>query len=173
MSKHLDENSIVNELKGGSVFFQRKENLPLPEPRPSGAVPTGKPQRQAAGSPQESPLKEKISPLPESSSKVPSSISGPDRTHVAKNASMHARRVENVIEEIRKTVKVIGKSEVYVRLTPEEKSQLADIVYTYKRQGVKTSENEVSRIALNFLLADYQADGAASILAQVIEALLA
>lgn len=173
MSKHLDENSIVNELKGGSVFFQHKEDSPLAEPPPSAAIPNKEPLLPAASSPQESPPKEKISPLPESSSKVPSSISAPDSTHVAENASMHASKEENVIEEIRKTVKVIGKSELYVRLTPEEKSLLADIVYTYKRQGVKTSENEVSRIALNFLTADYQANGAASILAQVIEALLA
>jgi hypothetical protein len=48
---------------------------------------------------------------------------------------------------------------------------LADIVYTYKRQGVKTSENEINRIAINFLIEDYAKNGKESVLAKVIEAL--
>jgi len=61
----------------------------------------------------------------------------------------------------------------FVRLSPQEKAQLADIVYTYKRRGHKTSENEINRIALNFLLADYHAHGAQSMLARVLDALRA
>ena len=60
-----------------------------------------------------------------------------------------------------------------MRLTQEEKSQVNDIEYTYQRQGIKTSGNEIGRIALNFLLADYKANGEQSILAKVIEALKA
>ncbi len=70
-------------------------------------------------------------------------------------------------------MKNTGREVTFVRLTPEEKSQLADIVYTYKRQGVKTSENEISRIAMSYLLEDYKAHGQESILAKVIAALLA
>jgi len=58
-------------------------------------------------------------------------------------------------------------------MTQEEKGQLADIVYTYKRQGKKTSENEINRIAINFILEDYHANGDNSVLAKVIDALLA
>ena len=54
-----------------------------------------------------------------------------------------------LIETIRKAVKVTGKEVSFSRLTPTEKSQLADIVYTYKRQGKKTSETEIARIAIN------------------------
>ena len=55
----------------------------------------------------------------------------------------------------------------------EEKAQLSDIVYTYKRQGQKTYENEVNRIAINYLLLDYHEHGEQSVLARVLAALLA
>jgi len=102
------------------------------------------------------------------------------RKHVTQQASEmasgHARMLApdaQVIEGIRKTVKVTGKEVSFIRLTPDEKQELADIVYTYRRQGKKTTENEIARIALNYLLADYHASGELSVLARVIEALLA
>lgn len=88
-------------------------------------------------------------------------------------ASMPATIDRDVVEAIRRTVKVPGREVSYVRLTPEEKGQLTDIVYTYKRQGVKTSENEINRIAVNFMLADYQEHGEESVLAKVLAALQA
>ena len=78
-----------------------------------------------------------------------------------------------LIETIRKAVKVTGKEVSFARLTPAEKSQLADIVYTYKRQGKKTSETEIARIAINFILEDYRAHGEQSILGRVLERLFA
>ena len=84
-------------------------------------------------------------------------------------ASYHA----SMIAIIRKTVRQLGQEVSCVRLTPEEKQQLADIVYTYKRQGVRTTENEINRIAINFLLEDYRTSGQASILARVLEAVYA
>jgi hypothetical protein len=59
----------------------------------------------------------------------------------------------------------------FVRLSPEEKGRLADIVYTYRRQGRKTTENELNRIAINALLDDYDAHGAHSLLARALDAL--
>jgi len=96
-----------------------------------------------------------------------------DSKHASDQASTLASQHDDVIEAIRKIVKTPGKEVSFVRLTPEEKSRLADIVYTYKRQGKKTSENEVNRIAVNFILEDYDANGENSILANVIDALLA
>ena len=75
------------------------------------------------------------------------------------------------MEEVRKTVKGVGKEVVYVRLTQEEKAVLADVAYTFKRQGMKTSENEIGRIGVNFLLEDFKVNGKQSILAKVIDAL--
>jgi hypothetical protein len=98
---------------------------------------------------------------------VPTKASRKDSKHASTLASNH----EAVIETIRKTVKRLGNTVSFTRLTPDEKGRLADIVYTYKRQGVKTSENEINRIAINFLIEDFQAHGDESVLAQVIEAL--
>lgn len=89
------------------------------------------------------------------------------------HAGGHDSYASTLVDTIRKTVKVPGKEVSFVRLTPDEKGELADIVYTYKRQGKKTSENEINRIAVNFILHDYKANGNTSILARVIDALLA
>jgi len=94
----------------------------------------------------------------------------------SKRASKNANLIANsddLINQIRKAVKTVGKEVSFVRLTTEEKKQLTDIVYTYKRRGVKTSENEINRIAVNLLLEDYKTHGQASVLARVIAALLA
>ena len=78
----------------------------------------------------------------------------------------------DLIETVRKTVKNPGKEEVlYVRLSKEEKDKLADVSYTYKRQGIKTSDNELVRIALNALLEEYKINGAKSVLALILESL--
>lgn len=86
---------------------------------------------------------------------------------------MLALEPARLIETIRKAIKVPGREVSFVRLTPDEKAQLAEIVYHYKRQGKKTSENEINRIAINLMLQDYVTNGDASILARVIFALLA
>jgi hypothetical protein len=77
------------------------------------------------------------------------------------------------VERIRKTVKEIGREVAFTRLSPVEKGRLADIVYTYKRLGVKTSENEINRIAINLMLRDYELHGEQSVLARVLAALQA
>lgn len=88
-------------------------------------------------------------------------------------ASMIASGDAEVIEVIRKVVKGTGREVSFVRLSPDEKGRLADIVYTYKRQGVKTSENEINRIAINLLLEDYDTNGEQSVLSRVLAALQA
>ena len=84
---------------------------------------------------------------------------------------MLASNQDSMVETIRKTVKSLGKEVAFTRVTPEEKGRLTDIVYTYKRQSIKTSENEINRIAINFLIEDYTRNGKESVLAKVIEAL--
>ncbi|SRR5258708_6004726 len=150
MKKKLDVNAFASSLRGESVFFPTKNDLPAPD---------------KAGEPQEHPSpvqKEQDHPLHEQAS---------ERASI--NASKHASvlALDTDIESVRKTLKLIGKEVLYVRLTPEEKAQVNDIEYTYQRQGIKTSGNEIGRIALNFLLADYKANGEQSILAKVLAAL--
>lgn len=75
------------------------------------------------------------------------------------------------VETIRRAVRVVGKEAATYRFSPEEKARMADLIYTYKRQGIRTSENEVSRIALNFIFQDYDENGEGSVLAKVLDAL--
>jgi hypothetical protein len=94
------------------------------------------------------------------------------RDHASKQASNKRSEAESV-EAIRKTVKTLGREVSFVRLTLEEKAALSEIVYAYKRQGIKTTENEINRIAINALLIDFHANGDTSMLARVLAALRA
>jgi hypothetical protein len=94
-------------------------------------------------------------------------------SHGSALAGELARHHAELVDRIRRTVKVPGREVSYMRLTPEEKAQLAKIVYDYRSRGRKTTENEINRIAVNFMLLDYQANGEDSLLARVIDALFA
>ncbi len=98
-------------------------------------------------------------------------LSGINEAIAINPASMLASYRPELITGIRRIVRTPGREVSFVRLTPEEKGRLADIVYTYKRRGWKTSENEINRIAVNFLLAEYEASGELSLLAQVLRAI--
>jgi hypothetical protein len=100
-----------------------------------------------------------------------------EKKNDSKIANYHNSKVsrssESVIEIIRKSVKEVGKDQAIFRLTNKEKRELADIAYNYKRQGTATSENQVARIAINYLFEDYKEKGKDSFLNKVIEALIA
>ncbi len=81
------------------------------------------------------------------------------------------RNQDRLIETIRKAVRQIGKESATHRFTQEEKRALAGVIYTYKARGIRTSENEIARVGLNFLLEDYHAHGETSILARVLKQL--
>ncbi len=89
----------------------------------------------------------------------------------SKHASMHAEMQTSMIELIRKAVKDVGKDSATYRFTPEEKKALLELTFTYKVQGYKTSENELTRIAINFILEDHKQNGRNSVLEKVLEAL--
>ena len=89
------------------------------------------------------------------------------RHHDTKQPRYH----DTIIHLIRTAVKQFGKEAATHRFTLDEKKAIADVVYNYRRVGVKTSENEISRIGVNFMIEDYKANGEKSILNQVIKAL--
>ena len=146
--KKLDSDSITNELEGAVAAFARP------------------PATARASSPSDSPDSGQPATAATKRAKSPSKLAPLSARTINKHA-------DALIDQIRKSVKSVGKEVSFVRLTTAEKQQLSDIVYTYKRQGVKTSENEINRIAVNFLIADYKAHGQASVLARVIASLLA
>jgi hypothetical protein len=84
---------------------------------------------------------------------------------------MASRHHETTVEAIRKAIKEFGKEAATHRFTPEEKEAIADIVYAYKQRGIKTSENEITRIGVNFILQDHNENNKKSILDRVIKAL--
>ena len=66
---------------------------------------------------------------------------------------------------------MLGKEAATHRFTPEEKKAIADLIYTYRNKGLRTTENEVARIGVNFILQDYRENGEESILARTLKAL--
>ena len=81
-------------------------------------------------------------------------------------------RVHGVmIELVRKAVKEFGKEAATHRFTQREKKEIADLIYTYKNQGIKTSENEITRIAVNFIFEDYKENGENSVLHNILAVL--
>ena len=111
--------------------------------------------------------------------RVPQAIENNDvmneSLQASNNASMHASNQplnhDTIIETIRKAVKYVGKDSATYRFTPEEKKALLELGFSYKMQGYKTSENELTRIAINFLLEDHKENGRNSILQRVLDAL--
>lgn len=81
------------------------------------------------------------------------------------------REGSDIFEVVRKSVKQIGKEAATHRFTLEEKNAFADIEYTYKRQGIRTSENEITRIAINYFIEDYRQNGEDSLLANILKRL--
>jgi|SRR3990172_3584089 len=82
-----------------------------------------------------------------------------------------SRYHETIYELVRKAVKELGKEAATHRFTLEEKRAISDIIYTYKNNGIKTSENEISRISVNFIIEDYRENGENSILHKILKAL--
>ncbi len=78
---------------------------------------------------------------------------------------------DEMIEEVRKAVRQVGKEPATQRLSLEEKQALRSIEFTYGKRGIITSGNEILRIATNYMLQDYQKNGERSILAQVLKSL--
>ena len=62
---------------------------------------------------------------------------------------------DDIFDVVRKAVKQIGK----------------EAAYTYKRQGIRTSENELTRIAINYFIEDYRKNGESSLLAKIMKRL--
>lgn len=159
MKKRINTQAITNELSEGSVFFpptKASESSPLPvsEPQPHLEIE----QHPEPGQPQ---YHDTLIPVQETQE---ASLNA--SKHDSSHASTLAQDIE--IKALLKTLKLIGKEVLYVRLTQEEKNQVTDIEYTYQRQGIKTSGNEIGRIALNVLLTDYKVNGEQSILAKLL-----
>jgi hypothetical protein len=85
--------------------------------------------------------------------------------------AMTPRYRDTTTETVRAAVKIFGKEAATHRFTLEEKKAIRDIVYAYEGRGIRTGENEISRIGVNYLIEDYRQNGENSILHKVLTAL--
>src|SRR6266480_5918981 len=75
------------------------------------------------------------------------------------------------VESVRKAVKLLGEKAATHRFTADEKDAIADIVYSLRKKGITTTENEIARIAINYLVWEYRQNKQTSILSRVLERL--
>ena len=157
--KELPIESITNELAGGASLF-----FTSPKPKPS------------AKKIRKSPVVERVSTRKfvkkarDVKDEIDDAIT-PSRYRDSKHDSMIASYHDSTLEPIRKTLKTFGKEVSTHRLTPEEKKAMADIVYAYRGRGIRTSENEFARIAINFLVNDHRENGGNSLVEKVLRLL--
>lgn len=95
----------------------------------------------------------------------------PSRQSEAETPRHPAAMTPAMLKPLRQAVRQIGKEASTYRFTREEKDKLAETIYTQGRAGIRTCENEIVRIAVNWLIADQQARGEVSVLAQALKAL--
>jgi hypothetical protein len=77
-----------------------------------------------------------------------------------------------LIDKVRQAVKKLGREPATHRFTKEEKARLRQVIYSFEElTGIRTSENEITRLALNYLLGLYDEDPEGdSLLARLIRA---
>lgn len=76
-----------------------------------------------------------------------------------------------IINAIRLAVRQLGKEAATHRFTTAEKQAVAEIIFAYRAQNIRTSENEIARIAINFIVNDHAQKGAESVLHRSLKAL--
>jgi hypothetical protein len=161
--------------KGADLFFDGYAPAP-PDPNPDPEGPPSDPTPAAPGpSAEEGAATSQAAPAPRGSGargRPTRPRRAPDE-HRGSTAGTPADGGLDAVEAIRKVVKAPGREVSFVRLTADEKARAAEVVYAYKRRGQKTSENEINRIALNYLLLDHDEHGEQSILARVLASTLA
>ena len=94
-----------------------------------------------------------------------------DQEVVISNQETVIPQHQDTISSIRKAVRELGKEAATHRFTQEEKQKIADIIYMFRQSKIRTSENEIVRIAINYILEDHQNNSATSILSQVLDQL--
>src|SRR5688572_1166807 len=180
--KVLNTQSVINELRGQSAFF--RQDVPLqsetdnPKPKIVKTIPEKSKKHSETNIKKEAPKPvptQAHSPIDLPVESKNDIVSTDASKHANTSASVLANIQDDIVETIRKTVKQVGKDTLFVRLTPDEKHQVTSVVYAlnemYRGEGRKTSENEIGRIGVNFLLEDYKANGKESILTKVLAAL--
>jgi len=177
MKKKLKTESIANELDGASLFFTKSATPPssagILDEKPTSLI-TASP--TSAQPPAEKPQPEIIKKLEGHKKEQPKRLDTTTPRHHDTTVSRYHDTMEPqvhgvAIDLVRKAVKEFGKEAATHRFTDTEKKAIADLIYTYKNNGIRTSENEITRIAVNFVMEDYKENGENSVLHKILEAL--
>src|SRR5690349_5107292 len=128
MKKQLQEHTVANELRGGSAFFpgvpSARQEPPEATVAPVFPVPAPTIERNHTAA------------LPRNHDTTPP-------RYRATTADGAVGGEAEVLEAVRAAAKRPGKEAATYRFTRDEKQALAEIVYRYRGQGVRTSENEI------------------------------
>lgn len=73
-----------------------------------------------------------------------------------------------ILENVRKGLRSFGKEAATHRFTLMEKEAITDLIYNFSKLGIRTNENEITRIAVNFILEDFKENENTSILTRII-----
>ena len=95
----------------------------------------------------------------------------PEHHPINHDALIPSNHDTTVIEKIRKATKQFGKEAATHRFTEDEKRAIAEIVYLFKLEGIRTSENEVVRIAINWIILDFKRNKKSNLLQTSLNAL--
>ena len=76
-----------------------------------------------------------------------------------------------MVSRLHATVKHCGKEAATYRFARREKTELMELVYRYGKRGYRTSENEIVRIAVNWMLEEHKTRAKRGVLHLVLRAL--
>jgi hypothetical protein len=122
--------------------------------------------RYFEASPQPKDTKVEVVPAEESSS--PNRDDSAQSNHDTMTPRYHDTAM---IETVRKALMTFGKEAATHRFTPEEKQGIAEIIFAFRKEDIRTSENEIARISINWLILDYKRHKENSVLYKVLLAL--
>ena len=78
---------------------------------------------------------------------------------------------DDMMATIVKSMRAVGKEGCTYRLTQREKTALIEIIYHFRMRHIRLSENEIARIAINFLIEDYKARKNNCLLGSIIDSM--
>jgi hypothetical protein len=152
MKKRINSEALMQEFEEGSAFFRKPPaDIPPPPVPPEPVLPP-----LPVSDPPAAELRDLAS---ERDTTVP-------RHHDTMTPRYH--ETDPLFEKTRRAVKHLGKEAATHRFTLEEKRMLKKIEHEYALKGIRTSENEITRIAINYLCEEYKNNKESSILAKVL-----
>ena len=145
----------------------------LPRPDPGQSTPASPvPAKTLSSAKASGEKKQKSSRKREAAAKTPKTQPRDHDTTIPRDHDTTVSRYhDTMVEVVRRAVKEYGKEAATHRFTLAEKKAIADIIYAYKGREIRTSENEIARIAVNYIIHDYRENGENSVLDRILKVL--